>query len=356
LNLSARTQSNRKFQQAALQEKRIATEHPPRAHHRRPLRIIGVACGTGAPDQRCAEGPLALRVGGLVLRLQQAGLEAAWSAMLHAPAGGDPVAAVSAVAERLARHTRELTARGYLPVVLGGDHSCAIGTWNGVAAALAPRGPLGLIWIDAHMDAHTPATTASGMLHGMPVACLLGHGDPRLTTIAGNARLDPRRVCLVGVRSFETGEAALLGRLGVRVFYMDEIARLGLRAAMEEAIAIAGHGSAGFGVSLDLDAIDPRDAPGVGILVRGGIRACELLLELQRIARHPALAGVEIVEYNPARDRNATTARLVMEILEALLVPRLARVERRRMSGACVRSIRRRRPGARAARPQAVRR
>ena len=114
------------------------------------------------------------------------------------------------------------------------------------------------------MDAHTPQTTPSGKLHGMPLACLLGHGDPRLTAIAGGARLDPRRVCLVGVRSFETGEAALLRRLGVRVFFMHEVARRGLAAVMKDAVAIARGRRRPYGISLDLDALDPRDAPGVG--------------------------------------------------------------------------------------------
>jgi arginase len=207
-----------------------------------------------------------------------------------------------------------------LPLVLGGDHSCAIGTWKGIARALAPRGPLGLVWLDAHLDAHTPATTPSGMLHGMPVACLLGHGDPRLALDRRQA-LDPRRICMVGARSFEAEEAALLNRLGVRVFPMRELKRRGLGEVMEEALAIARDGAGGYGVSLDLDALDPRDAPGVGIAVRGGIRASELRRALARLGRDPALGALEIAEYNPYCDRNGVTARLVAEIIESLLAP-----------------------------------
>src|SRR5258706_3938236 len=125
-----------------------------------------------------------------------------------------PLPAVAQLSRDLARHAADAVSRGCLPLVLGGDHSCAIGTWKGIAQAMP--GPLGLIWIDAHMDAHTPETTESGRLHGMPLACVLGHGDATLTGIAGGAQLDPRHVCLVGVRRFEKREAALLRLLGLR--------------------------------------------------------------------------------------------------------------------------------------------
>jgi arginase len=266
-----------------------------------------------------------LRREGLTDRLRLAGLDAAWSTTLAAPAGDDALAVVSTVAEVLARRTEELVARGRVPLVLGGDHSCAIGTWKGTARALASRGSPGLIWIDAHMDAHTALTTPSGRMHGMPLACLLGHGDPRLTTIAGGARLDPKRVCLVGVRSFETGEAALLRRLGVRVFFMHEIARRGLHEVMADAVAIAGSGGA-YGISLDLDAVDPHDAPGVGSPVAGGIRGPDLLRAFSRIGRDPKLAGLEVVEYNPHRDRGDATARLAIDAITALLAPRTLRI------------------------------
>ena len=161
----------------------------------------------------------------------------------------------------------------------------------------------------------------SGYVHGMPLACLLGVGDPRLTGIAGGARLDPRRVCLVGVRSFETGEAALLRRLGVRVFFMHDIERLGLPAVMQEAVAVAGTGGS-YGISLDLDAVDPRDAPGVGSPAPGGIRGPDLLRALARCQRDAGLVGLEITEYNPERDREGKTERLVVSTIATLLAPR----------------------------------
>ena len=260
-------------------------------------------------------------------------MDAAWSATITPPPAGDTFTVVATVAEALAARTEELVARGRIPVVLGGDHSCAVGTWKGIArgigiargaaAAASPEAPtpLGLVWIDAHMDAHTAQTSISGKLHGMPLASLLGEGDPRLTGVAGGARLDPHRVCLVGVRSFETGEAALLRRLGVRVFFMHDIERRGLTEVLKEAVAIAADGGA-YGISLDLDAVDPRDAPGVGSPVAGGIRGPDLLRALARYGRGPGLAGVEITEYNPERDRDGKTARLVVSTIASLLAPR----------------------------------
>jgi arginase len=263
---------------------KLEIREPAPAKSRAPVSIIGVACGAGAPDPRCADGPAALRKYGLVGRLRHVGMDATWSGTIPAPAGEETLAVVSAVAEALATRTEALVARGRLPVVLGGDHSCAIGTWKGIARALGGQRALGLVWIDAHMDAHTAQTSMSGKVHGMPLACLLGEGDPRLTGIAGGARLDPSRICLVGVRSFESGEAALLQRLGVRVFFMHDVERRGLQDVMKEAMAIAASGGRSYGISLDLDAVDPTDAPGVGSPAPGGIRAAELLRALANTA------------------------------------------------------------------------
>jgi arginase len=290
-----------------------------------PVRIVGVASGWGAPDPRCAEGPAALRSAGLIGRLREAGLDAAWSTTIPAPVQGDPLSSVSLVNEKLAGQVEKLVVRDRLPVVLGGDHSCAIGTWKGAARAVSARGSLGLVWIDAHMDAHTPRTTPSGKLHGMPLACLLGYGDSRLAASGGAGRLEPGRVCLVGVRSFETGEAALLKRLGVRIFFMPEVVKRGLAAVMQEAVAIARGNGEPYGISLDLDAVDPRDAPGVGTPAKGGIRGAELLRSLARTGADSALAGLEIVEYNPHHDKRGATARLVGDIIHVALAPRVLR-------------------------------
>ena len=303
-----------------MNDSRLALVQPSKA-----IELIGVACGEGAQDRHCRSGPDALRDAGVVDRLQAHGLRAAWGETIRARAADrEPLPAVRRVCETLASRTQAIVADGRLPVVVGGDHSCALGTWKGVASALGARGPLGLIWIDAHMDAHTPETTPSGALHGMPLACLLGFGDERLTSLAGGARLQPQHVCLIGVRSFEAGEAALLERLGVRVFFMDEVKRRGVAAVMADALAIATAGTVGFGVTLDLDALDPMDAPGVGSLVAGGLRAAELGAALGQLRAHPALAAIEIAEYNPERDRDGVTGRLAVESLQAMLAAEAA--------------------------------
>jgi arginase len=176
-----------------------------------------------------------------------------------------------------------------------------------------------LIWIDAHMDMHTPETTHTGLIYGMPVAALLGHGAPELTGVAGGvAALEPRHVCLVGARSFEPEEPAFARRHGVRVIGMDEVRTRGLAACLAEAKAIATRGTAGYGISLDLDAFDPADAPGVGTPAAGGIDAGAFLREWPALVRDPKCVGLEIAEYNPARDESGETLRLMGDLVAAL--------------------------------------
>src|SRR3990172_4020030 len=293
----------------------------------KPVEIVGVACGAGARNKACEAGPDAVRAGGLASRLQMRGLSAAWHETIRPREAGhdDSLQVVKTVCQNLAQRTRAIVAHGGLPVVVGGDHSCAIGTWKGVASALRARGPLGLIWIDAHMDAHTPQTTPSGALHGMPLACLLGHGEPRLTALGGGITLQPQYLCLIGVRSYESMEAALLRQLGVRIYYMYEVARRGLATVLREAVAAVSTGTAGFGITLDLDALDPRDAPGVSTPVAGGIRSRELAAAFECVTAHSALAAIEIAEFNPQRDRNGRTAAAGAQLLDAMLIgPRLA--------------------------------
>lgn len=281
--------------------------------------VIGAASGAGAPDPGCAEGPEALRRYGEFHDTPLQHVE--WDAILRVPreAQDTPLHAVAALAARLAAEVEAVLRAGNFPLVVGGDHSCAVGTWSGVHRVLADTGPVGLIWIDAHMDSHTFATTPSGQIHGMPLACLLGHGASALTAIDGpEAKLRPEHVCLVGVRSFEAGEAALLHRLGVRVFDMGEIARRGLAAVFDEALAIVRAGTAGFGVSVDLDALDPDEEPGVTTPVPGGLCRGELAAALSRVRGDAAFVAMEIVEYNPRRDRGHATADAAGALVDAI--------------------------------------
>jgi len=285
----------------------------------RKIIVIGAASGAGAPDSATAEGPDALR---RYRAFHDTPLQhVTWDAILRVPreAQDTPLHAVATLGTRLAAEVQAVLQAGHFPLVVGGDHSCAIGTWSGVHRVLAGKGPLGLIWVDAHMDSHTFATTPSGQIHGMPLAVLLGHGEAALTTIDGpEAKLRPEHVCLIGVRSYEAGEAALLYRLGVRVFDMDEVRRRGLAAVFDEALAIVRQGTAGFGVSVDLDALDPEEEPGVGTPVPGGLRRADLAAALTHLRGDPAFVAMEIVEYNPRHDRGHATADAAGALVDAI--------------------------------------
>jgi len=272
-----------------------------------PVKLIGVASGLGARDHGCEDGPLFLRE----LNVFQGGdIQASWQDMLRPDEGiSSPVAATTELCNRLADRVQETLEAGHFPLVVGGDHSCAIGTWSGVHQWLGERGALGLVWVDAHMDSHTFDTTPSGALNGMPLACLLGYGEQALTAIeTAGPKLRPEHVCLLGVRSYEEGEAALLKKLGVRVIAMDEIRKRGVVATLAEAMTIAGNGTAGYGVSLDLDVLDPAEESGVGSPVPDGLSCAELEQALLQLRDDPAMLAMEIVEYNPHHDRGLLTA------------------------------------------------
>lgn len=278
--------------------------------------LIGYASGLGARDAGCAEGPAALRA-----LMGERHAQARWRTLLSPGLGSqDTAREVARLGARLAEEVSACLAEGVFPVVVGGDHSCAVGTWSGAWRALAGRGPLGLVWIDAHLDAHTPETSPSGALHGMPLACLLGYGDPALTGCGGpGPKLDPAHVCLVGARSFEPEEAALLLHLGVRVFSMAEVRRRGLEEVLEEALSICGRGSAGFGLSVDLDAFEPEEAPGVGTPAPGGLKAKEAVEALSRVAEDPRLIALEVAELNPTLDLDGRTVRLAQRLIAAVM-------------------------------------
>lgn len=289
---------------------------------RRTVEIIGVGSGIGARLQACGRGPAALRARGVEGWLHAEGLDTAWqNAAVSATLSeeSDPGPAIAGICRDLAARVERILAHQSGAVVLGGDHSCAVGTWSGAARHLRRDGPLGLVWIDAHMDSHVPETSPSGTYHGMPLACLLGHGDPALTAIAGGApAIDAENVCLIGVRSYEWPEQELLERLGVHVIYMGEVVERGIDDALAEALLIAGAHSAGVGLSIDLDAIDPIEAPGVGSPEAGGIGAGALIRALRREARRADFTAVEIVEYNPELDPGGITADLVCDLLTAI--------------------------------------
>lgn len=280
------------------------------------LRIIGVASGIGAQDPGCEKGPWALKHSHWMHRLAEV---TEWSDLIYPHAGPDRWSRLADLATRVGDEVERTLAAGDFPVVVGGDHSCAMGTWSGVARALAGRGPLGLLWIDAHMDSHIPETSASHAVHGMPLAALLGRGQPGLVALAGKTPvLQPEHVCLLAVRSYEEEESALLDRLGVRVVSQAEVQQRSVREALTEALARVNQDTAGFGISLDLDAIDPREAPGVGSPEPAGLKAHELLAALTPLLADHRLMALEIAEYNPEHDRAQVTLQLIVEVLDRL--------------------------------------
>ncbi|OGV50138.1 MAG: hypothetical protein A3F46_04030 [Legionellales bacterium RIFCSPHIGHO2_12_FULL_42_9] len=202
--------------------------------------------------------------------------------------------------------------------VIGGDHSCAIGTWSAVAHANRQQGDMGLIWIDAHMDSHTHLTSISKNIHGMPVACLLGEGPQGLSQVLdSHPKLKPENLCIIGVRSYEPAEAALLKRLGVRVFLMDEVQQRGFQAVLTEAWQQVSRTTCGVGLSIDMDAIDPLDAPGVGCPEPKGIRGADLVSALSTHFTSRSLLGLELAEFNPIEDTQGKTAQLLVDLIHA---------------------------------------
>jgi len=282
----------------------------------RQVQLIGAAWGLGGADPGCAEAPAVLAPLA-ARRLEACGVGTVVGPLI-APAAGErrKTLAVSRLCGQLASAVADARREGRLPCVLGGDHSCAGGTWSGVARTL--DGALGLVWIDAHMDSHTPSTSHTGRLHGMPLAWLLGQADDPLYGLASGV-LKPEHVCLVGVRSYEPEEDERLRRLGVRVVFMDEVHARGIDAVLGEAIEIARAGTAGFGVSIDLDVVSPDEAPNVGTPVSGGVTSAELARSLEQVAGEPSLAALELVEYSPRLDRDGATARVALSLLSAAL-------------------------------------
>lgn len=290
------------------------------------IRIIGVPLDLGASRRGVDMGPSALRIANLSQRLGALGHDIQNLGNLEIPDRDslpdvtdaiDLLPAIAEVCNRLARHTAEAIRQGAAPLVLGGDHSLSVGSVAGVAGAFAERGErIGLIWLDAHGDLNTPDSSLTGNVHGMPVAHLLGHGDPRLTGITSPApAVRPANTCLVGARDLDPAERAHARDWGVRVFTMRDIDERGLRAVMADAIAIAGEGTAGIHLSVDADWVDPKEAPGVGTPVRGGATYREAHLAMEMIHDSQRLVSMDIVEINPVLDDHNRTAELCVGLV-----------------------------------------
>ncbi len=280
------------------------------------IALIGYSSGIGAGVIDCQKGASKLYASH---QLDETKFH--WINFLSPIENKTQQAALSAVGElnyRLANITNRLSSDGQFFVTIGGDHSSAIGTWSGVATSISPS-PLGLIWIDAHLDSHTMETTPSGNIHGMPLAVLLGYGEHVLTDLLSpQVKLLPQNVCVVGVRSYEAEEQALLNKIGVKIIYMHEIYEKGIAFALNEAVNHVTKYTQHFGISFDLDAIDPKEAPGVGTPEPQGIIWQEFFEGFNSLSKSPKLIGAEIVEFNPSRDRDHKTETLIVSLLNQL--------------------------------------
>jgi arginase len=291
----------------------------------REVAIIGAALDLGQGRRGVDMGPSAMRYAGLEERLTSLGFLVrdhgnVETAVPEATAIHDERARflpeIKRTCERIAAKVVEAAETGTTPLVLGGDHSIALGTLGGLAAA---HGPGGVLWIDAHSDINTPETSPSGNVHGMALGAALGLGGDAFASDSWPLpALDPRRVALVGLRETDEGERRLLKEAGVRVFTMSEIDRIGVERAMREALdRVAGPNF--VHVSLDLDALDPEIAPGVGTPVRGGLTYREAHLALELVAESGLAGSLEVVEVNPILDRENTTALTAVELVASAL-------------------------------------
>jgi arginase len=291
----------------------------------REIRVIGVPLDLGQSRRGVDMGPSAVRVAGLENRLESLGhvVDDAGNiavAIAEQKRQGHPRAKylkeiTSTCAKEAELVVKTLTA-GKVPLVLGGDHSIAVGTVSGVAEFYRRQNQkIGLIWFDAHSDINTPSSSPSGNVHGMPLAAILGIWDSDLSKIFSfSPKVAPENCVLVGVRDVDTAEKENIRRAGIEVYTMRDIDERGMRAVVEEALRAAGRGTAGYHVSLDMDWIDPEDAPGVGTPVRGGATYREAHLAMEIVADHGRMLSFEIVEVNPVIDEHNRTASLAVEL------------------------------------------
>jgi arginase len=292
------------------------------------VHVLGVPMDLGSGRRGVDMGPSAIRIAGLDGALRDLGhtvvdegdvtiktMEAIKVGDEHARYLGEIARASTAVCRKVSR----MVSRGHFPLVLGGDHSIAVGTVSGIAAAARREGKkLGLLWVDAHGDINTPETSPTGNIHGMPVAALLGEGPQALTGIGGRApKVDPANVALVGIRSLDDGERRRLKQTGVQVQTMSDIDRHGIHRVMKKALARVTDGTDYVHVSFDLDAVDPTVAPGVGTPVKGGLDYREAHLIMEVLHDSGVMTSLEMVEVNPILDQGNASAAFAVELVQS---------------------------------------
>ncbi|MGB6944378.1 MAG: arginase [Bryobacteraceae bacterium] len=298
------------------------------------IAIIGAPLDLGSGRRGVDMGPSAVRVANLNGRLAELGYEVEdlgnvpviqreSQGEVHSRAKYLPQ--IAETCTQVAEMVEVALGLGKFPLILGGDHSIAVGTVSGASRHFRRRSEgLGMIWIDAHTDMNTPESSPSGNVHGMPLACCIGQGPEELTNIFGySPKVDPANVALVGIRSVDRKERDIVQHSGVHAFTMRDIDERGMRAVFEEAIRIAGDGMAGIHVSLDMDAVDPREAPGVGTPVEGGITYREAHLAMEMLGDTGRVTSMEVVEVNPVIDEANRTAILAVELVMSAMGKRI---------------------------------
>lgn len=300
----------------------------------RPIHIIGVPLDLGGNRRGTDMGPSAFRIAGLSEQLSSLGLTIVDKGDIQAPlpeqeGSGDPrkryVRTIAGVCEQLRSVSLGSLESGALPIVLGGDHSLGAGSVAAAAGWMRRQGrPLGVIWVDAHGDMNTPSTSASGNVHGMPMAALLGPEPAELSHLAGEPpTILPEHTVLVGVRNLDDREKELIRAAGVHVFTMKDIDRFGIAHVMERALALAGGGTGGIHVSFDMDGCDPSIAPGVGTPVKGGLNYREAHVVMEMVSETGRLMSLDLVEVNPTLDIRNITAELGTELALSALGKRI---------------------------------
>jgi len=294
--------------------------------------IIGYDCGWGCKDYGCEDGPESLEIEKILLALEHLNIGSKWRGSLGIKLLGRHDAIDSKEKSlpplleglrRLSTHVKHAVENNKKPIVIGGDHTCAIGTWSGMVSALNANSKFGLIWLDAHLDAHTNETSKTGKWggwwHGQPVAALTGYGISELKTICDSKKkISPKHVTIIGAHSFEKAEKDFVKKHGIKVYYLEDVKKKGFEAVYKDALKRATEGTKGFGVSIDLDCFNPKEAPGVGTPEKIGLKSSEVLPVLKSLAHNPLFKGLEIAEFNPHNDKDNKTKQLIKNIIETI--------------------------------------
>lgn len=300
----------------------------------RAVDIVGVPLDLGAGRRGVDMGPSAFRIADVARRISALGYEVQDCGDIPVPIPeiidmtdnkARYAKEIGEACESLYTRVRDCILSGRLPLSLGGDHSLAVGSIAGTAAAMQKeKRPFGVLWVDAHADMNTPESTLTGNVHGMPLACVLGKGPTELVSVGGGgAKLDAERCAVVGLRNLDEREKDLVRHSGVHAFTMKDIDRRGMAAVMEEALSILCAAGAALHVSFDMDGVDPAVSPGVGTPVRGGLSYRESHLLMEMVADAQRLVALDVVEVNPILDTRNSTASLGVELILSALGKRI---------------------------------